>query len=167
MFNEFGLGGGMSECGDTPGTDYKIGLFPWLGVTTSYEASKDPFKASPAAKSFLIDYYQAALRLLKTGGGAWPVHHSYIWNCVSWDVQVRWAVVGAGVAVFEYRPRLPQQARQSAAATSAERAASDARVQRTLTPLPRCPACLLSFHSSHHHPHAGHPHRVCAVEHCD
>jgi hypothetical protein len=88
MFNEFGLGGGMSECGDTPGTDYKIGLFPWLGVTTSYEQNKDPFKASPAAKSFLMSYYQAALRLLKQGGGAWPVHHSYIWNCVSWDVQV-------------------------------------------------------------------------------
>jgi hypothetical protein len=88
MFNEFGLGGGMSECGDTPGTDYKIGLFPWLGVTTSYEASKDPFKASPAAKTFLVNFYQAALRLLKQGGGKWPVHHSYIWNCVSWDVQV-------------------------------------------------------------------------------
>jgi hypothetical protein len=87
MFNEFGLGGGMSECGDTPGTDYKIGLFPWLGVTTSYEASKDPFKASPAAKTFLVNFYQAALRLLKQGGGKWPVHHSYIWNCVSWDVQ--------------------------------------------------------------------------------
>lgn len=88
MFNEFGMGGGLSECGDTPGTDYKIGLFPWLGVTTSYERSKDPFKQSPAAKAFLVDFYAAALRLLKKGGGAWPVHHSYIWNCVSWDVQV-------------------------------------------------------------------------------
>jgi len=87
MFNEFGLGGGLSECGDTPGTDHKIGLFPWLGVTTSYDANKDPFKKSPAAKDFLVSFYQAALRLLKQGGGKWPVHHSYIWNCVSWDVQ--------------------------------------------------------------------------------
>jgi hypothetical protein len=89
MFNEFGLGGGLSECGDTPGTDHKIGLFPWLGVTTSYDQAKDPFKRSPAAKNFVVDFYQAALTLLKRGGGKWPVHHAYIWNCVSWDVQVR------------------------------------------------------------------------------
>jgi hypothetical protein len=87
MFNEFGLGGGLSECGDTPGTDHKIGLFPWLGVTTSYDQNKDPFKKSPAAKNFVVSFYQAALTLLKRGGGKWPVHHAYIWNCVSWDVQ--------------------------------------------------------------------------------
>jgi hypothetical protein len=92
MFNEFGLGGGLSECGDTPGTDHKIGLFPWLGVTTSYTPSTDPFKKSPAAKDFLVSFYSAALRLLKQGGGKWPVHHSYIWNCVSWDVQVGFLV---------------------------------------------------------------------------
>lgn len=87
MFNEFGLGGGLSECGDTPGTDHKIGMFSWLGVTTPYSPEADPFKKSPAAKAFVIDWYKAALRLLRAGGAQWPVHHSYVWNCVSWDVQ--------------------------------------------------------------------------------
>jgi hypothetical protein len=87
MYNEFGLGGGLSECGDTPGTDGRIGLFPWLGITTTYTQDKDPYKKSPAAKDFLIKYYTTALKVLKAGGAEFPVHHSYIWNCVSWDVQ--------------------------------------------------------------------------------
>lgn len=86
MYNEFGLGGGLSECGDTPGSDSKVGFFPWLGVTTSYEASKDPFKR-PAVKEFAIKYYQALMKVLDAGGWEFPLHHSYIWNCVSWDVQ--------------------------------------------------------------------------------
>jgi hypothetical protein len=79
--------GGMSECGDVPGTDSRIGLFSWLGVTTPYTPDNDPFKKSPAVKEYVIKWYKAALSLLKAGGAEFPVHHSYIWNCVSWDVQ--------------------------------------------------------------------------------
>lgn len=87
MYNEFGMGGGISECGDTPGTDARIGFFPWLGITVPYSPESDPFKRYPATKEFLIKYYRAALNVLSAGGYEFPVHHSYIWNCVSWDVQ--------------------------------------------------------------------------------
>lgn len=35
--NEFALGGGVSECGDSVATTAKdTGLYPWLGITTPY-----------------------------------------------------------------------------------------------------------------------------------
>ncbi len=35
--NEFALGGGISECGDTIATTAEeAGLYPWLGITTPY-----------------------------------------------------------------------------------------------------------------------------------
>eukprot|EP00879_Flechtneria_rotunda_P011154 GHRR01011652.1.p1 GENE.GHRR01011652.1~~GHRR01011652.1.p1 ORF type:complete len:217 (+),score=63.36 GHRR01011652.1:641-1291(+) len=86
IYNEFGMGGGLSECGDVPGKDSYIGYFPWLGVTTPYSPQTNPFTV-PAVKQFVINYYKAALKVLKAGGGQFPVHQSYIWNCVSWDVQ--------------------------------------------------------------------------------
>lgn len=87
MYNEFGMGGGISECGDTPGQNTDIGFFPWLGITVPYTPEADPFKKFPATKDFLIKYYDTALDVLARGGDEFPVHHSYIWNCVSWDVQ--------------------------------------------------------------------------------
>jgi hypothetical protein len=87
IYNEFGLGGGISECGDTPGKGPEIGFFPWLGITTPYAPNNDPFKAYPQAKQFLLNYYTTALDVLRNGGGEFPVHQSYLWNVVSWDVQ--------------------------------------------------------------------------------
>lgn len=68
------------------GTDSKIGFFPWLGVTTSYTPETNPFQKQ-AVKDFTINYYKALMGVLDAGGWDIPLHHSYIWNCVSWDVQ--------------------------------------------------------------------------------
>lgn len=87
IYNEFGLGGGISECGDTPGKGPEIGFFPWLGITTPYETNNDPFKKYPQSKQFLKKYYTTALDVLMNGGDYFPVHQSYLWNVVSWDVQ--------------------------------------------------------------------------------
>uniref|UniRef100_A0A383VDD3 Glycoside hydrolase family 42 N-terminal domain-containing protein n=1 Tax=Tetradesmus obliquus TaxID=3088 RepID=A0A383VDD3_TETOB len=87
IWNEFGLGGGIGSCNDVPGIDARIGLFPWLGITGSYEQKIDPFKQSLAAKEYLKKYYAAALQLLAAGGGGYPVHGAYMWNVASWDVQ--------------------------------------------------------------------------------
>jgi hypothetical protein len=39
--NEFALGGGVSECGDTPAdTGADAGLYPWLGITTPYTGKR-------------------------------------------------------------------------------------------------------------------------------
>ncbi|KAF6262006.1 hypothetical protein COO60DRAFT_1625174 [Scenedesmus sp. NREL 46B-D3] len=85
IYNEFGLGGGVSECGDTPGKGPEIGFFPWLGITTPYAPENDPFKRYPDAKKFLLNYYRTALDVLNKGGDQFPVHQSYMWNVVSWD----------------------------------------------------------------------------------
>eukprot|EP00878_Enallax_costatus_P019655 GHUV01020738.1.p1 GENE.GHUV01020738.1~~GHUV01020738.1.p1 ORF type:complete len:247 (+),score=45.06 GHUV01020738.1:1913-2653(+) len=87
IWNEYGLGGGISSCGDTPGKDAKIGLFPWLGVTSSYNQKLDPFKQSAAAKAYLIKYYDSALKVLQSGGVKYRVDGAYLWNVGSWDVQ--------------------------------------------------------------------------------
>lgn len=87
IWNEFGLGGGISSCGDTPGRDARIGLFPWLGITSGWKAESDPFRQSSAVKAYQRAYYAAALQLLQAGGGKWPVAAAYIWSCASWDVQ--------------------------------------------------------------------------------
>jgi hypothetical protein len=87
IWNEFGLGGGVGSCNDVPGKDARIGLFPWLGVTSSYDMKMDPFKQSVAAKEYLKKYYAAALQLLAAGGGKYHVHGAYMWNVASWDVQ--------------------------------------------------------------------------------
>lgn len=86
MYNEFGMGGGLSECGNMPGSDAKVGYFPWLGVTTTFTHETNPFQRS-AVKEFAIQYYKVLMEVLDKGGSDIPVHQSYIWNCVSWDVQ--------------------------------------------------------------------------------
>ncbi len=50
--DEFAIGGGISECGDTIGRTAKdVGLYPWLGITTPYSGpDKDPWKATPAVR---------------------------------------------------------------------------------------------------------------------
>eukprot|EP00882_Tetradesmus_deserticola_P019388 GHRQ01020868.1.p2 GENE.GHRQ01020868.1~~GHRQ01020868.1.p2 ORF type:complete len:180 (+),score=69.27 GHRQ01020868.1:785-1324(+) len=87
IYNEFALGGGVSECGDTPGKGPEIGFYPWLGITTPYTAEMDPFKRYADAKKFLLNYYTTTLNVLSKGGDSFPVHQAYLWNVVSWDVQ--------------------------------------------------------------------------------
>ena len=44
IFNEFGLGGGISECGDTPARNRdEAGRFSWLGGTSTFEQRINPW----------------------------------------------------------------------------------------------------------------------------
>ena len=45
IYNEFALGGGISECGDTPAkTRAEAGRFSWLGGTSTYNWNINPWK---------------------------------------------------------------------------------------------------------------------------
>ena len=87
IFNEVGLGGGISECGDTPArTREEAGRFSWLGSTTTFTAAGNPWR-SEAVRGYARDWWGAALRLLKRGGLRYRVDGAFLWNVVSWDVQ--------------------------------------------------------------------------------
>lgn len=44
IYNEFALGGGISECGDTPAkTRAEAGRFPWLGGTSTFTQAINPW----------------------------------------------------------------------------------------------------------------------------
>ena len=58
IFNEFGLGGGISECGDTPARNREeAGRFSWLGGTSTYTRAIDPWK-DPVISQFNKDFYK-------------------------------------------------------------------------------------------------------------
>jgi hypothetical protein len=87
---QFGLGGGVGACNNVSGTGgSNLGIFPWLGISSSqYRSSSDPFKQSQAAQAYLRSYYKTALDVLSKGGvGGYKVDAAYIWNVGSWDVQ--------------------------------------------------------------------------------
>jgi hypothetical protein len=52
------------------------------------DASMDPFKRKPAMRAYVNKYYKAAIKLLNMGGVKYRVDGMYLWNLVSWDVQV-------------------------------------------------------------------------------
>jgi hypothetical protein len=90
VYLQFGLGGGIGACNNVSGTDgSNLGIFPWLGISSSqYSSSNDPFKQSQAAQAYLRSYYKTALDVLSKGGvGGYKVDAAYIWNVNSWDVQ--------------------------------------------------------------------------------
>lgn len=69
IFNEFALGGGVSECGDTPATTRaEAGRFSWLGGTSTFTKAIDPWKVN-AIQQYNRDWYQAG-ELLGQGGTA-------------------------------------------------------------------------------------------------
>jgi hypothetical protein len=87
IMNEFGMGGGSSECGDTISKSAAdAGRTPWLGITKPFNSSLNPW-AVPALNKFACDYFGAALRLLQRGGVSYAVDGAFLWNMVSWDVQ--------------------------------------------------------------------------------
>ncbi|GBF92700.1 hypothetical protein Rsub_05069 [Raphidocelis subcapitata] len=87
IYNEFALGGGISECGDTPAkTRAEAGRFPWLGATTTYSWNLNPWKDALISQ-YNRDWYKAAMDLFRTGGLQYPISGVYLWNVVSWDVQ--------------------------------------------------------------------------------
>ena len=59
IYNEFALGGGVSECGDTPATTREeAGRFSWLGGTSTFTKAIDPWKMD-VVKTYARDWYQA------------------------------------------------------------------------------------------------------------
>lgn len=59
IFNEFALGGGISECGDTPATTRaEAGRFSWLGGTSTFRQNINPWKVN-VIQQYARDYYQA------------------------------------------------------------------------------------------------------------
>lgn len=87
IFNEFALGGGVSECGNTPATTRaEAGRFSWLGGTSTFTKSIDPWKVD-TIKQYARDWYQAAFKLFKSGGINYKLDGVFLWNVVSWDVQ--------------------------------------------------------------------------------
>lgn len=94
IMNEFAIGGGISECGNVKATNGRdAGLFPWLGSTVTYTQATDPWEnykgpnARVPARDYMRKYYQAALKLLSTGGQKYKFSGAYLWNVVSWDIQ--------------------------------------------------------------------------------
>jgi hypothetical protein len=87
IFNEFGLGGGISECGNTPATTREeAGRFSWLGGTTTFTRDVNPWKL-PVVIEYQRDFYKAAFKLFRAGGIKHKLSGAYLWNVVSWDVQ--------------------------------------------------------------------------------
>jgi hypothetical protein len=87
IMNEFGLGGGSSECGDVVSqSPAEAGRTPWLGITKTFNANLNPW-ASPQLREYAKAYYAAALNLLAAGGANYRVDAAFLWNMVSWDVQ--------------------------------------------------------------------------------
>ena len=87
IWNEFAIGGGISECGNVTATNgVDAGLFPWLGATSTYTKATDPWQ-NPTVGAYMRDYYRKGLQLLGLGGINYKVSGAFIWNVVSWDVQ--------------------------------------------------------------------------------
>jgi hypothetical protein len=87
IMNEFGLGGGISECGDTPARNRaEAGRFPWMGGTKTYNPEINPW-SRPWNREYLNDYYKKAIEYSAMGGLEYKVDDMYLWTIVSWDIQ--------------------------------------------------------------------------------
>ncbi|KAI8472826.1 MAG: hypothetical protein J3K34DRAFT_519379 [Monoraphidium minutum] len=101
IYNEFALGGGVSECGDTPATTRaEAGRFSWLGGTSTFTKAIDPWKVSEI-QQYSRDWYQQAFKLFKSGGINFPISGVYLWNVVSWDVQGIHPASSSGEGTFK------------------------------------------------------------------
>lgn len=87
VWTEFGLGGGISRCGDVPSpTPGDAGYWPDQGITTPYTKKTDPWQ-NPALRDYRRRFHSAALQVLSKGAIQYPVSHAFLWNIVSWDAQ--------------------------------------------------------------------------------
>ncbi|KIZ04437.1 hypothetical protein MNEG_3525 [Monoraphidium neglectum] len=101
IYNEFALGGGISECGNTPATTREeAGRFSWLGGTSTFTKSIDPWKVN-TIQQYNRDWYQAAFKLLKNGGINYKLSGVFLWNVVSWDVQGIHPASSSGEGTFK------------------------------------------------------------------
>jgi len=97
IYNEFALGGGISECGDTPAkTRAEAGRFSWLGGTSTFTQAINPWK-DPVIAAYNKDWYKAAFELFRRGGVQYDISGVYLW-CVCVGVGVGVGVGGARCA---------------------------------------------------------------------
>ena len=87
IFNEVGLGGGISRCGDAPARSrFEAGLHPNLDVGYPWSRERDPW-SRPDLRAYRRQWHRALLELLRRGGSAYPVRGAYLWSLCSIDVQ--------------------------------------------------------------------------------
>lgn len=88
FMNEFAIGGGISECGDTPAkVGPEAGLFPWLGNTKQFRGPESNPLLNPSVYDYVHRYYAKAMELFRAGGDQFKIDGVFLWNVVSWDVQ--------------------------------------------------------------------------------
>jgi len=101
IFNEFALGGGISECGNTPATTRaEAGRFSWLGGTSTFTQAQNPWKVN-MVQQYARDWYQSAFKLFKKGGIRYKISGVFLWNVVSWDVQGIHPASSSGEGTFK------------------------------------------------------------------
>lgn len=94
IFNEFGIGGGVSVTGDAPArTVEQASSFPFFGVYGPYTRKLDPWRnylppyVVSGTREYMHDWYRAAsVWLQRKGGPTWRVDHAMLWSLNSWDV---------------------------------------------------------------------------------
>lgn len=94
VFNEFGIGGGVSVSGDAPArTVEQASSFPFFGVYGPYTRKLDPWRnylppyVVSGTREYMHDWYRAAsVWLQRKGGPRWRVDHAMLWSLNSWDV---------------------------------------------------------------------------------
>jgi hypothetical protein len=88
FMNEFAIGGGISECGDTPATNGpEAGLFPWLGNSKQFRGPQSNPLMNANVRDYVHRYYSKAMELFRKGGEQFKIDGVFLWNVVSWDVQ--------------------------------------------------------------------------------
>jgi hypothetical protein len=94
VFNEFGIGGGVSVTGDAPArTVEQASSYPFFGVYGPYTRKLDPWRnylppyVVSGTREYMHDWYRAAsVWLQRKGGPTWRVDHAMLWSLNSWDV---------------------------------------------------------------------------------
>eukprot|EP00877_Chromochloris_zofingiensis_P006477 jgi/Chrzof1/2082/Cz11g02040.t1 len=90
IWSEFGIGGGISRCGDMPAITASDTLrWPVQGIKFSYTQKLDPWKnylgvnAQVPARDAMRQYFKSGLTVLEGD----QVAAAFLWNLVSWDIQ--------------------------------------------------------------------------------
>ncbi|KAL4423381.1 hypothetical protein ABPG77_004312 [Micractinium sp. CCAP 211/92] len=84
---EWGIGGGISQNGDTPATTaLQAAQYPFWGVWGPYNASRDPW-ADPGVRDYMLYYVNQTSNYLLQGGCEYVVEGCYLWTVSgSWDI---------------------------------------------------------------------------------
>lgn len=84
---EWGIGGGISQNGDTPATTaLQAAQYPFWGIWGPYNASRNPW-ADPAVRDYMLYYVNQNSQYLLQNGCEYVVEGCYLWTVGgSWDI---------------------------------------------------------------------------------